>query len=236
MYRWPSLQRNRNEIRGSIFTSTLPNCPEMLLLDTELENLIFFGQWTNLHDRLQNGQQLVTNEISRLISHIHHTCENKQYCHVGNTAKQCRLGLFQDSDFAGDHEDSKSTSGGALCVFGSHTFVATSLDVLKNKLQFRAFQQDQKSFFWMQDWGWMVSPHLIHGIWSSQFLEAHGIRVIKNGETRLWTNVKFVQHLTQFHNENNLMGWSTIWTMLILFPQTSILLIKKLCFMCLKTK
>ena len=29
--------------------------------------------------------------------------------------KQCRLGLFQDSDFAGDLEDSKSTSGGTLC-------------------------------------------------------------------------------------------------------------------------
>ena len=28
-----------------------------------------------------------------------------------------------DSDFAGDLEDSKSTSGGTLCVFGSHTFV-----------------------------------------------------------------------------------------------------------------
>ena len=37
--------------------------------------------------------------------------------------KQCRLGLFQDSDFAGDLEDSKSTSGGTLCLFGSNTFV-----------------------------------------------------------------------------------------------------------------
>ena len=27
-----------------------------------------------------------------------------------------------DSDFAGDLEDSKSTSGGTLCIFGSHTF------------------------------------------------------------------------------------------------------------------
>ena len=35
---------------------------------------------------------------------------------MGNTVKQCRLGLFQDSDFAGDLEDSKSTSGGTLCV------------------------------------------------------------------------------------------------------------------------
>ena len=47
-------------------------------------------------------------------------------CYVVNTAKQCRLGLFQDSDFAGDLEDSKYTSGGTLCVFGSHTFVPIS--------------------------------------------------------------------------------------------------------------
>ena len=45
---------------------------------------------------------------------------------MGNTVKQCRLGLFQDSDFAGDLEDSKSTSGGTLCIFGSHTFVPIS--------------------------------------------------------------------------------------------------------------
>ena len=64
--------------------------------------------------------------LNRLISYIHHTCEYKQYCYVGSTAKQCRLGLFQDSDFAGDLEDSKSTSGGTLCVFGSHTLVPIS--------------------------------------------------------------------------------------------------------------
>ena len=64
--------------------------------------------------------------LNRWISYIHHTCEYKQYCHVGSTAKQCRLGLFQDSDFAGDLEDSKSTSGGTLCVLGSHTFVPIS--------------------------------------------------------------------------------------------------------------
>ena len=45
---------------------------------------------------------------------------------MGKTAKQCRLGLFQDADFAGDLEDSKSTSGGTLCIFGSHTFVPVS--------------------------------------------------------------------------------------------------------------
>ena len=64
--------------------------------------------------------------LSCLVPYIHHTCEHKQYCHVGNTAKQCRLGLFQDSDFAGDLEDSKCASGGTLCIIGIHTFVPIS--------------------------------------------------------------------------------------------------------------
>ena len=34
---------------------------------------------------------------------------------MGSSAKQCILGVFQDSDFAGDLEDSKSTSRGILC-------------------------------------------------------------------------------------------------------------------------
>ena len=45
---------------------------------------------------------------------------------MGNTAQHCRLGLFQDSAFAGDLEDSKSTSGGIQCIFGSHTFLPMS--------------------------------------------------------------------------------------------------------------
>ena len=39
-------------------------------------------KWTRVCDK----------RLSRLISYIHHTCGYKQYCHVGNTAKQCRFG------------------------------------------------------------------------------------------------------------------------------------------------
>ena len=60
------------------------------------------AKWTKACDK----------RLNRFISYIHHTCEYKQNCYVGNTAKQCRLGQFQDSVFAGDLEDSKSTSGG----------------------------------------------------------------------------------------------------------------------------
>ena len=62
----------------------------------------------------------------RLIAYIHQRNDHRQYCHVGHTAQHCRSGLFQDSDFAGDLEDSKSTSVRILRTFGSRTFVPTS--------------------------------------------------------------------------------------------------------------
>ena len=71
----------------------------------------------------QKWTQACDRRLARLISYIHHTQDYRQYCHVGNTAQRCRLGLFQDSDFAGNLEDSKSTSGGILRLFGSRTFV-----------------------------------------------------------------------------------------------------------------
>ena len=75
-------------------------------------------------------------KILRLTSYIHHTCEYRQYCCVGNTAQQCRYGLFQDSDFAGDLDDSKSTSGGVLCVFRKPNICANKLDVQESNLSF----------------------------------------------------------------------------------------------------
>ena len=70
-------------------------------------------KWTQACDR----------RWASLIPYVHHTSDYRQFCHVGNTAQHCRLGLFQDSDFAGDIENSKSTSGGVLCILGSCTFV-----------------------------------------------------------------------------------------------------------------
>ena len=115
----------RNKICWRIVICLLSNClkclyfaiigrPDILWSVNKLARSI--TKWTKACDK----------RLNRLISYFHHTCEYKQYCHVGNTAVQCRLGLFQDSDFAGDLEDSKSTSGGTLCIFGSHTFVPIS--------------------------------------------------------------------------------------------------------------
>ena len=90
---------------------------------TSMLRVILRGRSLFLARSITKWTKACDKRLNRLISYIHHTCEYRQYCHVGNTARQCRLGLFQDSDFAGDLEDSKSTSGGIFCVFGSHTFV-----------------------------------------------------------------------------------------------------------------
>ena len=44
-------------------------------------------KWTRAFDR----------RLARLISYIRHTSDCRQYCHVGNTAQHCRLGLSPDS-------------------------------------------------------------------------------------------------------------------------------------------
>ena len=89
-------------------------------------------KWTKACDR----------RLARLTSYIHHTSDCRQCCHVRHTAQHCRLGLIQDSDFAGDLDDSKSTSGWFLCVFGSRTCA-------RRKRQYPTVLQDQKSFRWM---------------------------------------------------------------------------------------
>ena len=91
-----------------------------------LVDLIFLWSVNKLARAVTKWTRASDKRLGRLISYIHHTSEFRQYCYVGNTAQQCRLGLFQDVDFAGDLEDSKSTSGGLLCMFGSHTFVPIS--------------------------------------------------------------------------------------------------------------
>ena len=121
----PPLQGRRKDICWRIVTSMLSNYSEMLKLGTFGRHDILWSV-NKLARSITKWTKACDKRLNRLISYFHHTCEYRQYCPVGNTAKQCRLGLFQDSDFAGELENSKSTSGGTLCVFGTHTFVPIS--------------------------------------------------------------------------------------------------------------
>ena len=76
---------------SQVCSQTVPNClylarigrPDILWSVNKLTRSI--TKWTKACEKCLN----------RLISKIHHTCEYKQYCHMGETAKQSRLELFQ---------------------------------------------------------------------------------------------------------------------------------------------
>ena len=64
--------------------------------------------------------------LNRLISYIHHTCEYKQYGYVGNIAQNNADWDCFKTPILQEILRPQSTSGGTLCVFGSHTFVPIS--------------------------------------------------------------------------------------------------------------
>ena len=64
--------------------------------------------------------------LHRLISYIHHTKTHVMTAFIGDAPEDCHLMLYCDASFAGDLQDSKSTTGGLLCIVGEHTFVPIS--------------------------------------------------------------------------------------------------------------
>ena len=197
MHRWPSLQRERIEIWRRVVKSMLSNCSEMLVFGTCWKILTLCGRWTNLHDRSRNGPEPVTNDYLvwslTSITHVNINSIDMWVILQNNADWDC----FKTPIFAGDLEDSKSTSGGTLCVLGSHTFVMfQQVECARNKLQFHTVQQNQKSSLWMQDWGLTVFPLLISGIWLFQSLETQ-LRTMIERRDPLFA-------LTRFKNENNL--------------------------------
>ena len=150
--------------------------------------------------------------LSRLISYIHHTCDYKQYCRMGNTAKQCRLGLFQDSDFAGDLEDSKSTSGGTLCIFGSHTFVPISWMCKKqtsvshssfNRIRIHFLECRIEDGRYTRAW-FMGSDRRSS---SREHVQSYQERCISNAKENSWKDWWFLGvHSTRMRNEQRYCG------------------------------
>ena len=69
----------------------------------------------------------------------------QQNCHVDNTAQHCLSCLFQDSDFVGEFEDSKSSSGGS-CVYSEVEHMSFSVGCAKSKHQYPTVLQNLKSF------------------------------------------------------------------------------------------
>ena len=78
------------------------------------------SEWLNLLDQLLNVHKLKTD----VWQDWYHTFITRY-----NKAQHCRLDWSQGSDFAGALEDSKTISGGMLCIFRSWTSCSNLLDV-----------------------------------------------------------------------------------------------------------
>ena len=92
----------------------------------ELDDLIFHGQWISLHDQSQNGPKPVTNvwiDWFQVFIILVNTNNIVMWVILRNNAD---WDYFKTLTSRWDLEDSKSTSGGPLCIFGSHTFVPIS--------------------------------------------------------------------------------------------------------------
>ena len=104
--------------------------------------------------------------LAPLISYIHFTSAYKQYCHVGNIVMwEIQLNSVVWDYFKTPILQEILRIQNLLQVehraFSEAIRLFRYVGCARNKLQFRSAQQNQKSFPWMQDWGWLVSPHLI---------------------------------------------------------------------------
>ena len=147
--------------------------------------------------------------LSRLISYIHHTCDIKQYCHVGNTAKQCRLGLFK-TPILQEILRTQNLLRVEHCAILEVIYLFQSVGCVRSKLQFRTVQQNPRSSLWTRDWDWMVCLLWNYGI--QLFLSLEIVLVFQIERGNLWM-VKT--------NTTSLTIKSMQWKTLILFLQMS---------------
>ena len=122
-----------------------------------------------------------------------------------------------------------------LVHFRKSHVCANKLDVQETDLGFTQFYKSWTHFFGCRiQVGWYTRTWFM-GSDRRRSSRKYESEQTSTGRLCVGTNVTFVQYVTQFKNESNLREWSTIWTMFILLPQTSALLIRKLRCMCLKT-
>ena len=64
--------------------------------------------------------------LYRLLCYIHSTIDHRMIAHIQDKPEDLSISLYVDADFAGDREDTKSTSGGLLVLTGKHSFFPIS--------------------------------------------------------------------------------------------------------------
>ena len=98
------------------------------------------------------------NKLARSITKWTKACDKRLNRLISYEYKQCcngvilpmQAGTVSRLRFAGDLKDSTSTSGGTLCVFGSHTFVPISW-MCKKQTSVSHSSTESEIILWMQD-------------------------------------------------------------------------------------
>ena len=140
---WPSRQRRGNEIRGRSVKSMFSNCSEMIKL--VLEDPIFYGQWTNLHDQSLNRPKHATNDYL-VWSPTFVTQVNPDNIVMWETLQNSADWNCFKTPILQEILRTRNLLQVEHCVFSEAARSFQSAGCVRNKLQFRTAQQNQKSF------------------------------------------------------------------------------------------
>ena len=81
---------------------------------------------TNLASHVHCWSRNDDKRLYRLVCYLDTTVTHNLTGRVGDPPECLELRLYVDADFAGDWEDTKSTSGGYLVLYGPHTYMPIS--------------------------------------------------------------------------------------------------------------
>ena len=110
-----------------------------------LDNPIFYGQWTNLHDQSQNGPKLVTNgDVVWSLTSSYFWIQTVLSC--GKHCQTMQIGIVSRLRFCRRSWGFKSTSGGALCVFWKSYICSNKLDVQETNFSFTQLNRSRNHF------------------------------------------------------------------------------------------
>ena len=98
----------------------------------ELDDLTSCGPW----DQSQKWAQACDKRLAKLISHIHHTTDFRQYCHVENAAQHCRLGSIPRLRFCWLPRGLKINFRRCLVYFWKQNICSSQLDVQETNISF----------------------------------------------------------------------------------------------------
>ena len=159
MHRWQSFQR-RNEICWRIVTCMLSNCSGMLFLGT---------YWTTWYSMV--SEQTCTIDY-KMDQSLWQTTESLDILYPPNMWNTDNIVMWEILLSNADWDCFKTLTSREILriqnllreehsAFLEVIHLFRRVGCVRNKLQFRTVHQNQRSFLWMQDWGWTVYPHLI---------------------------------------------------------------------------